>query len=507
MPMQQLIPDALRRAEKLYGHKLAVADGDMRFTYRELATRCRRLARGLAAIGVERGDRVATLMANGHRYLECLFAVPAMGAVVVPLNNRLAVPEHRYILEDAAVRVLVVDETYADVGERLAGSVKEVLVAPRDYEALIERSHELPFVDVAEDELAGLFYTGGTTGAAKGVMLSHRNLVTNALHITIALGYGENDVYLHCAPMFHLADGASTYSVTWAGGTHVFVPAFEPAAVLRAIEVEHVTSTLMVPTMLSAVNGHPDVSSTDLSSMRLVLHGAAPIATELLRHSIETFGCSFSQGYGMTEAAPLLTVLSEEEKLVGDDRLRSAGREIAGVEVTVRRTDGSLCVAGEVGEVVARGPNFMAGYWNKPEETAAALRDGWYWSGDLGYLDDGGYLFLVDRAKDMIISGGENVYSIEVEDAVMAHPSVLECAVIGVPDEKWGERVHAAVVLKPGQLLDAKALIVHCKERIAGFKSPRSVEFLGELPRSGAGKILKRDLRDRHWSAEGRQIH
>jgi long-chain acyl-CoA synthetase len=506
--MQQLIPDAIRRAEKLYDTRLAVADGDTRLSYRDLAGRCRRLAGGLASIGVERGDRVAILMANGHRYLECLFAVPGMGAVVVPLNNRLAVPEHRYILEDAAVRVLVVDKSYAEVGEKLAGSVKEVVVAPSDYEALLERSEELPLVgDIDEGDLAGLFYTGGTTGAAKGVMLSHRNLVTNALHITIALGYVESDVYLHCAPMFHLADGASTYSVTWVGGTHVFVPAFEPGAVLRAIESERVTCTLMVPTMLSALNAHADVGSTDLSSMRLVLHGAAPIATELLRQSIKTFGCSFSQGYGMTEAAPLLTVLAEEETLVADDRLRSAGREIAGVEVTVRRADGSFCDAGEIGEVVARGPNFMAGYWNKPEETAAALRDGWYWSGDLGYLDDEGYLFLVDRAKDMIISGGENVYSIEVEDAIMAHSSVLECAVIGVPDEKWGERVHAIVVLKPSQVVSPDALIAHCKERIAGFKSPRSVEFLDGLPRSGAGKILKRDLRDRHWSGEERGIH
>jgi long-chain acyl-CoA synthetase len=506
---QQLISDVLRRAEKLHGAKPAVVDGDTRFSYAELAMRCRRLAGGLRSLGVGRGDRVAVLMANGHRYLEALVSIPGMGAVIVPLNNRLAVPEHRYILEDAGVLVLLVDELNAEVGAQLAGSVKEVVVAPIGYEALLTDGPEVTVSrdEIDENELAGLFYTGGTTGAAKGVMLSHRNLLANAMHITVALRYRDSDVYLHCAPMFHLADGASTYSVTWVGGTHVFVPTFEPASVLRVIETEAVTNTLMVPTMLSAVNAHPDAATTDLSSMRLVLHGAAPIATELLRESIRTFGCSFAQGYGMTEAAPLLTVLTEEERLVDDERLRSAGREIVGVEVTVRREDGTPCEVGEVGEVVARGPNFMAGYWNKPEETQAALRDGWYWSQDLGYLDDDGYLFLVDRAKDMIISGGENVYSIEVEDALMSHPGVLECAVIGVPDDKWGERVHAAIVCKPGQSVEADELVAHCKERIAGFKTPRSIEFLDELPRSGAGKILKKDIRDRHWSSEGRRIH
>jgi long-chain acyl-CoA synthetase len=505
----QLIPDALRRAEKLFGSKPAVVDGDLRLDYRELATRCRRLAGALAGLSVGRGDRVAVLMANGHRYLECLFAVPGMGGVVVPLNNRLAVPEHRYILEDAGVRVLIVDGAHAEIGRQLATSVQSVVVAPDEYDRLLDAAPELGLGDeaIGEDDLAGLFYTGGTTGAAKGVMLSHRNLVTNALHIAIALGYDERDIYLHCAPMFHLADGASTYAVTWVGGTHVFVPAFEPAAVLRVIAAEGVTNTLMVPTMLGAVNAHPDAATTDLSSMRLVLHGAAPIATELLRQSIKTFGCSFAQGYGMTEAAPLLTVLAHEEDLVDDERLRSAGREIAGVEVTVRREDGALCDPREVGEVVARGPNFMSGYWNKPDETAAALREGWYWSQDLGYLDEDGYLFLVDRAKDMIISGGENVYSIEVEDALMSHPAVLECAVIGVPDDKWGERVHAAVVLKPGESIGPEALMAHCKERIAGFKTPRSIEFLPELPRSGAGKILKRDIRDPHWAGESRGVH
>jgi long-chain acyl-CoA synthetase len=307
--------------------------------------------------------------------------------------------------------------------------------------------------------------------------------------------------------MFHLADGASTYSVSWVGGCHTFLPSFDAGGTIDVIARERVTATLMVPAMLTAICEHPSAPTADFSSMRMVLHGAAPISTSLLKRSIDVMGCSFAQGYGMTEAAPLATVLDHEERLVDSPRLRSAGREILGVQATVRREDGELCQTGEVGEVVLHGPNIMLGYWNKPAETAEVLRDGWYWSRDLGYLDDEGYLFLVDRAKDMIISGGENVYSIEVEDALCTHPDVLEVAVIGVPDDIWGERVHAAVVLRAGAALSEADLRAHCHELIAGYKCPRTMEFLPELPRSGAGKILKREIRDRYWSGSDRGIN
>jgi long-chain acyl-CoA synthetase len=431
-----------------------------------------------------------------------------MGAVMVPLNNRLALPEFRYILEDAEVHTLIADETYAEVAGLLADSVKQVVIGASAYEEGLSeaRPAELP-VPVSDNDVAGLFYTGGTTGAAKGVMLSHRNLMSNAMHITIALEYRASEIYLHTAPMFHLADGASTYSVTWVGGCHTFLPSFDAGATIDVIAREGVTATLMVPAMLSAICEHPSAAAADFSSMRMVLHGAAPISTTLLRRSIEVMGCSFAQGYGMTEVAPLATVLDHEEGLVDSPRLRSAGREIVGVEATVRREDGSLCDVDEVGEVVLRGPNVMLGYWNKPAETAEVLRDGWYWTRDLGYLDGEGFLFLVDRAKDMIISGGENVYSIEVEDALCKHPAVLESAVIGVPDDKWGERVHAAVVLRAGAAVTENELSAHCHELIAGYKCPRSMEFLPELPRSGAGKILKREIRDRYWSGTGRSIN
>jgi long-chain acyl-CoA synthetase len=500
--------ETLRRAESLYADSTAFVDGARRASYTQLADRCRRLAGALQASGVGPGDRVAVLMGNGHRYLECYFALPGMGAVVVPLNNRLALPELRYILEDAGVHTLIADEIYAATATALAEHVKQVIVGGDAYDSALAAAEPavLP-APVDEDDLAGLFYTGGTTGVAKGVMLSHRNLLANAMHITIALEYSEREVYLHTAPMFHLADGASTYSVTWVGGCHTFLPTFDAVGTIDIISRERVTATLLVPAMLSAITEHPDAATADFSSLRMVLHGAAPIASSLLRRSIEVMGCSFAQGYGMTEVAPLATVLPHEELLVEDPRLRSAGREIVGVEVTVRRPDGNRCGPGEIGEVAVRGPNVMRGYWNKPTETAEVLVDGWYWTRDLGYLDDDGYLFLVDRAKDMIISGGENVYSIEVEDALCKHPAVLEVAVIGVPDDRWGERVHAAVVLRPGLEASKADLSAHCHELIAGYKCPRSMEFLDALPRSGAGKVLKRDLRDRHWTDTGRRIN
>jgi long-chain acyl-CoA synthetase len=506
--MSSSLWETLRRPEALHGDRPAYVDGNTRATYQELAERCRRLAGALQASGVGAGDRVAVLMANGHRYLECYFAIPSMAAVMVPLNNRLALPELRYILEDAGVHTLIADETYAAVAAGLATSVKQLIVGASSYEEALSAAlpAALP-VEVSDDDLAGLFYTGGTTGAAKGVMLSHRNLLSNAMHITIALEYTATETYLHTAPMFHLADGASTYSVTWVGGCHTFLPSFEAGATIEIISRERVTTTLMVPAMLSAVCEHPSAAGADFSSMRMVLHGAAPISTSLLRRSIDVMGCAFAQGYGMTEVAPLATVLDHEEWLVDSPRLRSAGREIVGVEVSVRREDGSRCDIDEVGEVVLRGPNVMLGYWDKPAETAEVLRDGWYWSRDLGYLDGEGYLFLVDRAKDMIISGGENVYSIEVEDALCKHPGVLEAAVIGVPDDRWGERVHAAVVLRPGSDVSEPDLKAHCHELIAGYKCPRSMEFVEELPRSGAGKVLKREIRDRYWTGSDRAIH
>jgi long-chain acyl-CoA synthetase len=339
-------------------------------------------------------------------------------------------------------------------------------------------------------------------------MLTHANLASNAMHMIAGLGYGADDTYLHCAPMFHLGDGMSLYPVTWVGGRHVVIPRFDVDAVLDAIERERVTCVFVVPTMLSLLLeriSQPG-AKRDLSSLRLVVHGGAPISSSLLRRAIGLLGCSFTQSYGMTEAGPILSFLPREEDRLEDETLRSAGQPVVGVDVMVVRSDGTECAPGEVGEIVARGPNVASGYWNQPEVTSERFRDGWYRSGDLAYRDEHYYLYIVGRAGDVIISGGENVYAAEVEAALYAHPDVLEAAVFAVPSTQWGESVHAAVEARPGTSLDEADLDRHCRGLIAGYKVPRSYEFHQALPRTGPGKVDKRDLREPHWAGRKRDV-
>ena len=369
------------------------------------------------------------------------------------------------------------------------------------------------------DDLAAIFYTGGTTGLPKGAMLTHRNLTSNAQHMIGTLQLNENDRYLHAGPQFHLADGAFTYGVTWMGGTHVFIPAFDPSATIDAIEKEKVTTSIVVPTMINMMLHDPACDDADLSSMRALAYGASPMPSALQAEAIERFGPIMAQGYGMTEASPLVSYLSADAHARGSageepwtSRLQSAGHPVLGIRVEIRRDDGkTLCKTGEPGEIWIQGPNIMAGYWNRDEETAHALVDGWYRTGDVAHQDEGGYLFIVDRAKDMIISGGENIYTTEVENAVYSHAAVLEAAVFGIPHEEWGETVHVEVVTKPEATLTEDGLVDHCRTLIAGYKLPRSVTIRGAddpLPKSGAGKILKRDLRKTllGGSRQGRQL-
>lgn len=491
--------DPLLHAERLFARREAATNDSIRLTYGELGARCRRLMGVLRHRGVSRGDRVAVLMHNSHRYLEIYFAVPGVGAVIVPLNTRHTVEEHRAVLDDCDARMVIADDVFQDVINEMYASGRDILSCPHAYEDLLaDAESKEPDDRVHENDLAAIFYTGGTTGAPKGVMLTHRNLVANAFHITIAFGYRPDDVFLHVAPMFHLADAGSIHALTWQGARHVFLPKFEPTAVIGCIEQEQVTCLTGVPTMIQHLVEHPAIAKANLSSLRLIAHGGAPISAILLKRAASVLPCSFTQAYGLTEASSFAAVLPTEENLLKDARLHSVGRAAMGVELAVRRVDGSMCEPGEIGEITGRGPNFTSSYWRKPEQTAETLRSGWFWTGDLGHMDEDGYLYILDRAKDMIISGGENVYSTEVEAVVETHPSVLEAAVIGLPDEQWGERVHAVVVAKSGRELVAEDLRSFCKERIAGYKCPRSIELVETLPKSGAGKVLKRSLRARY---------
>ena len=497
---------------------VATVCGDRVTTWAESATRVARLAAGMHALGVRPGDRVAMLGLNSDRYHEYLYATWWAGGVVNPVNIRWSPAEIGYSLEDSGTEVLFVDDAFAATvpAVRAAapgittvvhcgdGPVPEGMVA---YERLLEEG-TAEDARRGGDDLAGVFYTGGTTGFPKGVMLSHRNLVVSALG-SAATGcfVVPGGRMLHAAPMFHLADLAAWNGRNLIGGGHVIVPMFTPDGVITAIEQHRPTDTLLVPTMIQLLVDAPAIKEADLSSLSRIVYGGSPISEGLLERVGRVLpGVQLTQAYGMTELAPVATILGPEEHT--DPVLRrSAGRAAPHALVRIVDVDGKELPRGDVGEIVVSGDHVMQGYWGKPEETAAALVDGWMHTGDGGRMDDQGYVFVVDRIKDMIVTGGENVYSAEVESAVTTHAAVAACAVIGVPDDEWGERVHAVVVLQPGATLELGELREHCKERIAGYKCPRSLEVVDALPLSGAGKVLKRELRERHWQGAQRSVN
>jgi acyl-CoA synthetase (AMP-forming)/AMP-acid ligase II len=487
-------------------------------TMGEVLDRVARFAGALRELGVRTDDRVGMLSLNSDRYHEYLLATPWADAVFTPVNVRWTTSEIGYALRESDTRVLLVDQTFAPMVAALKTEfpgLSTVIYTGDDdvpdgmlgYEELVAGAEPVPDAGRNGKQMAGLFYTGGTTGAPKGVMLSHDNMVVSALG-TLATGgfFRPRGRLLHAAPMFHMADVAAWAAGMQIGSTHVIVPSFTPAGVLSAISGHQVTDTLLVPTMIQLLVDHPEVADHDLSSMQHIAYGASPISDAVLERARKVFPtASFIQAYGMTELSPVTTLLLAAEH---DDPVlrRGAGRAVPHAEVRIVDPDDNEVPRGTVGEIVARGDHVMLGYWQRPQETAEALRGGWMHTGDGGYMNENGYIFVVDRIKDMIITGGENVYSAEVENALAKHPAVATCAVIGVPDEKWGERVHAVVVLQqesevtPGELTD------FCRQSIANYKVPRTVAFVEALPMSGAGKILKRELRKMHWAGDGRQI-
>ena len=509
------LTQGLRRAVQTRPNGVATSFAGRRRTWQQSADRIGRVAGALSALGVRRGDRVAILALNSDRYLELMYALPWLGAVMVPVNTRLAAPEIEYILDDSGAVALFVDTALSHHLKALEGktpTVREVVwlddQAPP--EGLLLRYEDLtgyePLDDVGarDDDLAGLFYTGGTTGRAKGVMLSHANLVVNALNGVAGMGFTSETAYLHSGAMFHLADGASTFGVTLSGGRHAFVPRFEPVEVLHTIQAEKVTHAQFVPTMINMLVNHERFDEFDIGSLSFILYGASPMQEGVLRTAIERMPrVRLMHGYGMTEASPIVTLLDPRYTVLDGPyagRLKSCGQAVLACEVRIVDAERREVPRGTTGELSVRGANVMKGYWNKPAETEAVLEDGWYHSGDGAYMDEEGFVFIVDRLKDMIISGGENVYSAEVENAISTIPGVAEVAVIGVPDDRWGERVHAIVVPKRGTSLGADDVIDHCRNQIAGYKCPRSVEFRDTpLPLSGAGKVLKRELREPYW--------
>jgi acyl-CoA synthetase (AMP-forming)/AMP-acid ligase II len=510
------LTQGLRRAAQIRPREESTVFRERRRIWSETADRVARVAGGLKEVGVQPGDRVAILALNSDRYFELLYAIPWVGAVMVPVNTRLATPEIRYILEDSEARVLFVDGAMQAHAAALAGqtlAVEAMFFLDDDTPPAGMRSYEelatAPAVADAGaggDTLAGLFYTGGTTGKSKGVMLSHNNFAWNAMNVIAGMYHDQNTTYIHSGPMFHLADGAQNFGVTACGGRHVVIPRFDVTECLQTMQQEKVTHAVCLPTILNMLANHPRAREFDLASLKYIHYGGSPMPEGVLRKALEVFpNCQFIHTYGMTESAAVLTLLPPRYTTLDGPyagRLKSCGQAAHTAELKIVDENRQEVPRGTVGEVAGKGPMIMLGYWNKPEETAAVLHDGWYYSGDAGYMDDEGFIFIVDRLKDMIISGGENVYSAEVENAISLMPGVAEVAVIGIPDPKWGDRVHAIIVPRAGANLTAEAVIAHCRTQIAGYKCPRSVEFRDtSLPLSGAGKVLKRELREAFWNA------
>jgi len=487
-------------------------------TYEQFAQRVWRLSNGLSSIGFSRGERLAILHENCHVYLETYFAAAHLGLILVPLNYRLSPRELAAILEDSGSSAMIVQRAFEDkvkdlpplpATERIIwtqGDPSQVMCRESEgYEALLARSsEEMPEeISLGDADVAHLYYTSGTTGRPKGVMLTHGNVKSHALGTIAELRICDCDNWFHVAPLFHLADAWATFAITWAGGKHVVVPSFDPETVLRLIQEEKITITNLIPTMLNMMVNHPRVASFDYSSLRVIMSGGAPIAPETVRKIIDAFKSDYIQTYGMTETSPYLTmsILKKHLKdLPWGQQLgfkAKTGREFINVSLRVVDDLGNdVALDGkQVGEIIVKGDTVTPGYWNLPEETKKAIRDGWLYTGDLAVMDMEGYVNIVDRKKDMIITGGENVYSTEVENVLYMHPDILEAAVIGVPDAHWGEKVKACVVLKEGRHATEQEIISFCKAHLASYKSPKEVEFLHALPRTGSGKIYKKGLR------------
>ncbi len=498
-------------------------------TYEQFFERICRLADFLKAQGLGPGRTVAILHYNCHVFLEAYFATALIGAILVPLNYRLSTREIEFILKDSESRLLIAHSDFFPKIEGLGSltpSLKTTLwVDPNDqtrsrgldYEEALRASSSDPLQDwgPGDEATAQIYYTSGTTGRPKGVMLSHKNGYLHALGTIAELQLTDSDVWIHVAPLFHLADAWATWAITWVGGTHILVREFEPKAVLESMVREKVTISNMIPTMLNLLIHHPDFSGYIFPDLRVLLSGGAPIAPEVVRKIMRGFGCDYIQTYGMTETSPYLTLsllkghlkqLSPEEQFVYKAK---TGRAFIGVSLKIVRENGEEVRPDnqEVGEIIVRGDTITKGYWKLQEETEKAIHKGWLHTGDLAVIDGEGYVNIVDRKKDMILTGGENVYSTEVENILYQFPKTLEAAVFGVPDEKWGEAVHAAVVLKEGQQASEEEIIRFCKTNLAHYKAPKSITFLDHLPQTGSGKLYKKGLRDPFWDKYDKKVH
>ena len=514
----------LRYAEQQYPRRTAVVCNDNRFTYAQFADRARRLGGALRQAGIQPGDRVAFLTTNCHRLLEAYYGVLEAGAVLLPLNFRLAAGELGYVLNDAGASLLFVEQQFLGQVEsfrrdipcvrmfcRLDGAPEAPWLAPDNYEGLLAAAtpHRAEIASIDENALAELFYTSGTSANPKGVMLTHRNVYLHALHVCLGLQIERGTVELHTIPLFHANGWGVAHFLTLLGGTHVMIQRFDPKEIFRLIEKEGVHTCSLVPIMATALVNCPERPNYNLSTLRRIVIGGAASSPTLIREVEEKLACECFSGYGLTETSPTLSVSPMKSGMDWQGEQRFTGQAMTGYAIpgvdlrVVDPNDKDVPHDGHsIGEIIVRGDGVMEGYWRQPEASAEALRGGWFHTGDMATLNEDGYALIVDRKKDIIVSGGENISSLELEKAILAHPAVLEVGVIPVPDAKWGEVPRALVVLKPNAAATEWELIEFCRSRLAHYKCPRSFEFVDSLPKTGTGKILKKDIRKKYWQGQ-----
>jgi len=523
--------DFLKRAMVAHSSKEAIVCGATRLTYEQFGKRVNQWANAMRALGIQKGDRVAILSQNCHRVLEAFFGTPLLGSILMPLNFRLVPDDFDYILNHGGAKVLIVEEGLTHLIDSIRNNLKTIqhfIIASDNsqanekgwetYESLLDAaSNEPPApVEIDENETSALLYTSGTTGRPKGVMLSHRNLYINAVNSICEFGIHERDVYLHTLAQFHCNGWGVGYAVTGMGGTHVIIKKFEPAGFFDLVSRERVTFACMPPTMINMALNH-SLSDEEINGLpggvRVGTAGSAPpLAT--IQGAQEKFGWKVIQIYGLTETSPFLTVSKVKPSMKDwpeDQKLRvqaKTGYPMIGVDIRVIDDNGRDLQpdSGEVGEVITRANVVMKGYWRQQDATDKVIVDGWFHTGDMALLDSEGFIEVVDRKKDLIISGGENISSIEVEGFLYKHPAVLEAAVIAAPDERWGETVAALVVLKPDAKASEEELIEFCRGGLAHFKCPRRIQFIEALPRTATGKIQKNLLREKYWSNQAKRV-
>jgi acyl-CoA synthetase (AMP-forming)/AMP-acid ligase II len=490
---------SLGRAARFYSERIALARAGKRRTFRELYNRVGCIAASLQKHGFGIGDRLALLLPNEPDYIELISACAWLGTIAVPLNTRLSAKEIDHVLADANPRGIIRHSSMPVPTVQL----KWQLVL--DELSLDAESDSFPEAIYAPEAILAFVYTSGTTGRPKGVMLTHANILANLEHVNYWMPYHEGGVYLHAAPIFHIADFPFLFGAFAFGTCQITIPKFSPQHFCEAVERERVTHTVLVPTMINMLTQFPELAKYDLASLKYLGYGGSPIAPDLIQRVRKILpDLKLVQVYGLSETGFLCGLRDDEHT---QERLKSCGRPCPGIDVRVVDESGREVEAGQPGEVVARGENVMRCYWNNPEESELAFRDGLFRTGDIGYQDTDGYLYILDRLKDMIVTGGENVYCGEVEAVINQHPVVREAAVFGIPDPQWGELVAACVVLKSGYSLSAEDLIAYCRRSLANFKVPRLIEFSDlELPKGGSGKIQKRVLHDRFWSQQERAV-